>query len=388
MSARRDGLARRDSLKKVLSGNEAVAWAAARARAEVVCVYPITPQTTIIEEISSLAAKKVFDPKIIHVESEHSAMAGSIGAAFAGIRTFTATSAQGLALMHELLHWAAGARLPIVMADVNRAMAPGWSIWTDQQDTLSQRDTGWMQYYCESNQEVFDTVIQAYRVAEQVMIPAMVVLDAFVLSHTSEAVEVENEDVVQSYLPKYRPEERIDVMNPCSFGALLRPAQYQIVRRKLQADMDRALDVARKADDEWKELTGRGYGLVEKYRCDDADVLFVASATVASTAREVIDAMRAEGRKVGLVKLRLFRPFPYQEIRRALGPAKRAVIFDRNCSYGHHGIWAQEIKSALYSLEKRPQIVCYSGGLGGKEIGPKEIRSMIESTPAEEWTWV
>lgn len=371
-------------MKKVLSGNEAVAWAAARARAEVICVYPITPQTTIIEEISNLAAKGVFDPRILHVESEHSAMAGCIGAAYAGVRAFTATSSQGLALMHELLHWAAGGRLPIVMADVNRAMAPGWSIWTDQQDSLSQRDTGWMQFYCESNQEVFDTVIQAYRISEQVLIPCMVVLDAFVLSHTSEAVEIEDEELVRRYLPPFQPEARIDVNDPCSFGALLRPSVYQVVRKKLQDDMDRAIDVARAADEEWRKLTGRGYGLVERYRCEGAETLFVTTSTVASTARDVIDRMPG----VGLVKLRLFRPFPYEEIRRALAPAKRVVIFDRNLSYGHHGIFAQEIKSALYSLPKRPEISCYSGGLGGREIGPDAIRAMIETAPKGEWAWV
>ncbi len=379
-------------MKKVISGNEAAAWAAARAKAEVICVYPITPQTTIIEEISTLAARGVFEPRILHVESEHSAMAGCIGGAITGARSFTATSSQGLALMHELLHWAAGARLPIVMVDVNRAMAPGWSIWTDQNDTLSQRDTGWMQYYCESNQEVFDTVLQAYRVAERVMLPAMVILDAFVLSHTSEAVQIEDGELVARYLPPYRPEVKLDPDKPCSFGALLRPNHYQAVRKKLQESMDDAIDVARRADEEWRALTGRGYGIVERYRCEDAETLFVASATVASTARVVIDECRAEGRKVGLVKMRLFRPFPYEEVRRALAPAKKVAIFDRNLSYGHHGIFAQEIKSALYSAGG-PKIFCYAGGLGGKEIGPEAIREMIEETlsrpaPKEEWAWI
>lgn len=363
--------------RDLLTGNEAAARAAALAGAQVIGVYPITPQTTIIEKICEYASKGVFSPRILHVESEHSAMATVIGAAFAGARTFTATSSQGLALMHELLHWAGGARLPIVMADVNRAMAPGWSIWTDQNDSLSQRDTGWMQFYCESAQEVLDTILVAYKVAERVMIPAMVVLDAFVLSHTSEPVELPDPETVRSFLPPYEPPFRLDVAKPCSFGALLRPAHYQEVRARLQESMGVAVGEIERADEEWGRLTGRRWGIVSGYRDEDADVVFVTSATTASTARAVVDRLREEGLRVGVVKVKVFRPFPFDAVRAALEGRRLALIFDRNLSYGHHGIFAQEIKSALYGRPAAPPIVGYVGGLGGKDITPEIIEGMI-----------
>ena len=208
-------------MQKVLTGNQSAAWGAMCAQAQVVSAYPITPQTTIIEELANLVANGMLDARFIKVESEHSAMAGCIGAQAAGARTFTATSSQGLALMHELLHWAALGRLPVVMADVNRAMAPGWSIWTDQNDSLAQRDTGWLQYYCESNQEVLDTVIQAYKVAETVDLPVMLVLDAFFLSHTYEAVHIPSQDETAEYLPPYKPSIYLDVKDPHAFGGIV-----------------------------------------------------------------------------------------------------------------------------------------------------------------------
>lgn len=381
------------SKRDLLSGNEAVAHAVALADAKVIGIYPITPQTTIIEEICNLAAKGAFNPRIIHVESEHSAMASIIGAAFTGVRTFTATSAQGLALMHELLHWAAGARLPIVLADVNRAMAPGWSIWTDQNDSLSQRDTGWMQFYCESAQEVLDTTLLAFRVSEKVLIPSMVVLDAFVLSHTSEAVELPDAATVKEFLPNFVPKFKLDVEKPCSFGALLRPQFYQEVRTKLNEAMDEAIGEIEEADRLWKKMTGRSWGIVWEYRTDDAEDVFVTSATVASTARPVIDKLRDEGMKIGLVKVKVFRPFPFKHIQRALLGKRTAIIFDRNMSYGHHGIFAQEIKSALYDFEDAPEVMCYTGGLGGKEVNPAMIEEIIRkavSTPKNGnlFTWV
>ncbi|MBI4243936.1 MAG: pyruvate ferredoxin oxidoreductase [Planctomycetes bacterium] len=362
---------------ELLTGNEAVAHAVAMAKADVIGIYPITPQTTIIEEICNLAANKTFSPKIVHVESEHSAMATIIGAAFTGVRTFTATSSQGLALMHELLHWAAGGRLPIVLANVNRAMAPGWSIWTDQNDSLSQRDTGWMQFYCESAQEVLDTIFLAYRVSEQVLIPSMVVLDAFVLSHTSEPVEIPDNETINKFLPNFTPSFKLDIDNPCSFGALLRPQFYQEVRHKLNDAMSEALIKINESDKLWKQLTGREWGIVTEYRADDADYLFVTSATTASTAKPVIDKLRKEGLKIGLIKIRVFRPFPFEQVKKYLTKCKRAIIFDRNISYGHHGIFAQEIKSALYGVKNSPEILCYTGGLGGKDITPQLIEETI-----------
>jgi len=319
-------------------------------------------------------------------------MAALIGAASAGARTFTATSAHGLALMHEMLHWAAGARLPIVMANVNRAMGPPWSVWTDQNDSLSQRDTGWMQVYCESNQEVLDSVIQAYRVAERVFMPAMLVLDAFVLSHTAEQIEIPDQSLVDEYLPPYRPIYKLDPNDPRSFGALAPPDVYMELRYKMHQAMEDALDEWARADEEFSELFGRRYGLIEPYRADDAKILLVTSGTVTSTAREVIDELRAEGRRVGLLKIRVFRPFPAQLVREALRNAEKVAVIDRNISFGMGGIFAQEIKSALYNSPERPPIFGFVAGLGGRDITPKVIREIIDYTEShdepEDLIWV
>ena len=365
-------------MQKVLTGNQSTAWGVMCARAQVVSAYPITPQTTIIEELANLVDKKMLDAEFIKVESEHSAMAGCIGAQAAGARTFTATSAQGLALMHELLHWAALGRLPIVMADVNRAMAPGWSIWTDQNDSLSQRDTGWLQYYCESNQEVLDTVIQAYKVAEAVDLPVMLVLDAFFLSHTYEAVDIPGQEATDPYLPPYKPTIYLDVNDPHAFGGIVPQDIYMEFRYKMQLAMDEALDVAIKADDEYRERFGRGYGLVEPYRTDDAEIILVTSGTVTSTAREAVDQLRDDGHAVGMLKIRLFRPFPSDLICKELANCRRVAVLDRNICVGMGGIFAQEIRAAMYHqvVEHRPPVLGYIVGLGGRDVTPQVIREI------------
>ncbi len=367
-------------MQKVLTGNQATAWGVMCARAQVVSAYPITPQTTIIEELADLVDKKMLDAKFIKVESEHSAMAGCIGAQAAGARTFTATSAQGLALMHELLHWAALGRLPIVMTDVNRAMAPGWSIWTDQNDSLAQRDTGWLQYYCESNQEVLDTTIQAYKVAETVNLPVMLVLDAFFLSHTYEAIEIPGQEATDSYLPPYKPSIYLDVKEPHAFGGIVPQDIYMEFRYKMQIAMDEALGVAEAADAEYKQRFGRGYGLVEPYQTDGAEVILLTSGTVASTTRVVIDELRAKGLPVGMLKVRLFRPFPMEQVRQDLGNCKRVAVLDRNICPGLGGIFAQEVRNALYAQDAahRPDVMDYIVGLGGRDVTPEVIHRIAE----------
>lgn len=303
-------------------------------------------------------------------------MAACIGAAVVGARTFTATSAQGLALMHEMLHWAAGARLPIVMVNVNRAMAPPWSIWTDQNDSLSQRDTGWMQVYVESNQEVLDTVIMAYKVAERILLPAMIVLDAFVLSHTAEPVEIPPQELVDRYLPPPNFRYRLKPGDPRSYGALADPSTYFEFRYKQQVAMEKALDVWEEADAEFGQLFGRRYGIVEEYLTEDAEYLLLTTATVTSTARYTVHKLREQGEPVGLVKLRLFRPFPYLHLRRVLGKARKVGVIDRNLSPGAGGIFFQEIRSALYSLPERPKLFGYVAGLGGRDITPELIEEI------------
>ncbi len=380
-------------MKEVMTGNKAVAYGAKLSRVQVIAAYPITPQTTIIEYLADFCARGELKAEFIKVESEHSALAACVGASATGARAFTATSGQGLLLMHEIIHWAAGARLPIVLANVNRAVAPGWSIWTEQNDSLSQRDTGWMQFYVESNQEALDTVIQAYKTAEKVSLPAMVVLDAFVLSHTSEIVDVPPQEMVDEYLPPYQPQYKLDVDDPRAFGGLVFPADWTELRYKIQEAHQKAIEVAKEADREYGELFGRSYGLLEKYPQDEAEVILVTSGTVTSTARDVIDQWREQGRKVSLLKVRLFRPFPIQEVRKALEGAEKVAVIDRNISFGHGGIFAQEIKSALYNSPHRPVLFSFIAGLGGRDITPATVEKVLNYTlshdyPEEETIWL
>ncbi|HHE46732.1 MAG TPA: pyruvate ferredoxin oxidoreductase [Bacteroidetes bacterium] len=365
-------------MQKILTGNQSAAWGAMCARAQVVSAYPITPQTTIIEELADIVAKGLLDAQFIKVESEHSAMAGCIGAQAAGARTFTATSAQGLALMHEMLHWAALARLPVVMANVNRAMAPGWSIWTDQNDSLAQRDTGWLQYYCESNQEVLDTVIQGYKVAEIVNLPVMLVLDAFFLSHTYEAVDIPGQERTSEYLPPYKPSIYLDVDDPHAFGGIVPQDIYMEFRYKMQVAMNEALEAAEQADRDFKTMFGRGYGLIEPYRLEGADYVLATSGTVTSTARSVIDDLRDKGHSVGLLKMKLLRPFPVELVRGVLAGRKRVAVLDRDICVGMGGIWTQEIRNALYHLpeDQRPSVYGYIVGLGGRDVKPETIEKI------------
>ena len=376
----------------LLTGNEAVAWAVARAGAQVVSAYPITPQTSIIETFAALVQKGVSRAEFVPVESEHSALAACIGAAQAGARTFTATSGQGLALMHEIIHWAAGARLPIVLADVNRAMAPGWSIWSDQNDSLSQRDTGWVQLYCENGQEVMDTVLQAFALAPRLSLPVMVVLDAFVLSHTAEAISVPDEDEVRDLIPAWEAPWRIDLDRPAAIGSLVPPSEYSEMRRQLAETHQRALGAIEDLAAAWRRRFQRGSGLLDRNGCEDAEEILVASGTAASTARVVMDALRARGRPVGLVKVRAFRPFPAEALRQVLVPARRVIVLDRNCSYGASGIFFQEVRAALYGVPGAPPVHGFIAGMGGRDITPGTIEAALARSaaglPCPESTWL
>ncbi|MEO0115588.1 MAG: pyruvate ferredoxin oxidoreductase [candidate division WOR-3 bacterium] len=369
-------------MKKVVTGNHAVSYGAQLARAQVIAAYPITPQTQIVELLSEFCASGKLNAKFIKVESEHSAMAACIAAAATGARTFTATSAQGLALMHEMLHWAAGARLPVVLANVNRAMGPGWSVWTDQNDSLSQRDVGWLQFYCESNQEVLDTIIQAFKIAEKILLPVMVVLDAFVLSHTSEAVDIPDQEIVDQFLPlpPVNLPYKLDVADPHAFGGLTSPDHYYEIRYKIQKANEEALIVAKEVDAEFQQIFGRGYGIIETYRCEDAKLILVTSGTITGTARMVVDSERIKGRKVGLLKIRMFRPFPIKELREILPRAQKVAVIDRNIGFGHSGIFCQEIKSALYGEPIQVPIFGFVIGIGGRDVTPQDIEEIVDFT--------
>ena len=366
-------------MKKVIIGNHAVSWGVKLARAEVVSAYPITPQTQIVEELAEMCADGRLRARFIKVESEHSAMAACIGASAAGVRAFTATSSQGLLLMHELLHWASLGRLPIVMADINRAVAPGWSIWCDQNDTLSQRDTGWVQLYCENNQEVLDTTVQAFRLAERVSLPVMIVLDAFFLSHTSEVVDIPEPEKVDGWLKPREAELKLDVNDPRAFGALTRPDVYMEMRLRQQEAMHEVFPAWSEIETEWADRFGRRWGAIERYRCDGAELVLVTSGTITSTARHVVNQQRAAGRRVGLLKIKMFRPFPTDALRHALAGVPRVAVLDRNVSPGHSGIFAEELRAALYDLpsDQRPAVDGVIVGLGGRDVTPAVIEEVV-----------
>ncbi|HEX30373.1 TPA: pyruvate ferredoxin oxidoreductase [Candidatus Poribacteria bacterium] len=377
-------------MRMVLTGNHTAAYAAKLARVEVVAAYPITPQTQIVEKLSEIIARGELKAEFIKVESEHSAMAACIGASAAGARAFTATSSQGLALMHELLHWAAGARLPIVMANVNRAMAPPWNIWCDHNDSISQRDTGWMQIYCENNQEVMDSIIQAFKVAESVRLPVMVNLDGFYLSHTAEPVEFPNQDEVDKFLPKYDPEDKLDPENPFSYGAMAVPENYAKMRYNLHLAMQRAKRLIKETGTEYGRRFGRYYDIVDPYKCDDAEVLLISTSTIASTAKDVIDVIRDEGKRVGLLRIRWFRPFPMEDIRKVARKVQKICVIDRDLSFGFEGAISSEVKAALYPIDPKPQVYGFLMGIGGMDVTPEEIEKAIRRTidgEAEEFNW-
>jgi pyruvate/2-oxoacid:ferredoxin oxidoreductase alpha subunit len=380
-------------MKKVIMGNHALSYGAMLARSQVIAAYPITPQTQVVELLSEMCASKALDAKFIKVESEHSAMAACMGASLAGARTFTATSGQGLALMHEMLHWSAGGRQPIVMGNINRAMAPGWSIWMDQNDSLSQRDTGWMQFYCASNQEVLDTVIQAFKVAERFMIPAMVILDAFALSHTYEVVDIPDQDKVDAYLPKFDAPWRLTPKDPRAFNALTSPEHFFEIRYKLQKDMEKVPAAIEETGREYEKMFGRYLGQVDDYMCGDAEFVFVTSGTAGYTARVAVDELRKKGVKAGNLRIKVFRPFPFEKVREVLAKVSKAAVVDRNCSFGHHGIFYQELKSALFGEPKAPAVFGYISGLGGRDITVEmflEIAkdAMSQARQAEPIGWI
>jgi pyruvate/2-oxoacid:ferredoxin oxidoreductase alpha subunit len=364
-------------LKQVIKGNYAVSQGVRLCRVKVISAYPITPQTTIVEDLSEICARGELDAKFIKVESEHSAMAAVVGSSSAGVRSFTATSSQGLLLMHEVLHWAAGARLPIVLANVNRAVGPGWNIWADQSDSLSQRDTGWVQIYCESNQEVLDSVIMAYNLAEKISLPVMLTYDAFFLSHTSEIVDVPEIEQVDTFLPPYNPEFKLDVDNPRMFGGMTGPDYYYEERYVIHKDALEVLELYPKVCKEFKEIFGREYDVCEEYQTDDAELIVVTAGTITSVTRIALDKLYEQGKEIGLMKIRMFRPLPVERWRKVLGNAAKVVVIDRNLTAGLGGVFANEVQAALYPLQNRPVIFPVIAGLGGRDVTPENVESII-----------
>jgi len=361
------------------TGDRIAAKAAQMARPEFIAAYPITPQTIIVEKTAEMVESGELDAEYLRVESEHSAMVAVVGAAATGIRTFTATSSQGLALMHEVLHWAAMSRLPIVMVNVNRALGPGWNIWADQSDALSQRDTGWIQLYCSNGQEIFDTIIQAYRLAEldDVQLPVMVNFDAFVLSHTSLPVDVPEQSVVDAFLPRWKPQWTMDPDNPMTFANMIPPADYGSMRKNLHEGLLNAKRHWPEVCREWRERVGNNHGeAIEELLCDDAEWVIVAMGAFGAEARVAVQALRQQGHKVGLARVRMFRPFPDEEFRR-LAPGRKFVVLDRNLAPGVGGTVHAELKSGLYG-HANSAVYGFIAGLGGRDVTHEDICGMVQ----------
>jgi pyruvate/2-oxoacid:ferredoxin oxidoreductase alpha subunit len=346
------------------TANHIAALAAKMARPKVIAAYPITPQTTVVERAAEHVENGELQAEYIRVESEHSAMTACIAAAAVGVRTFTATASHGLLLMHEMLHWAGLARLPVVMVNVNRSIGPGWNIWSDLNDSLAQRDTGWIQFYASSNQEVFDNIIQAYKIAEHsdVLLPAMVSYDGFILSHTSMPVEVPEQKKIDDFLPEFKPGWQIDVNNPITHGNIVPPNHYMDIRYSMEKAMRNARHIIEEVGDEWEKRFGKPYGLTEEYKCDGADYVFVTMGALAAESKVAVDRLREKGEKIGLINLRTFRPFPYDCL-----TYDKMIVIDRDISPGFGGILYNEMKNGNH------EIFGYIAGLGGVDVSYKDI---------------
>ena len=365
------------------TANHIAAYAAKAARVQVVAAYPITPQTSIVERIAELVENGELSAEYIRVESEHSAMSACIGAAAGGVRTFTATSSHGLALMHEALHWASGSRLPIVMAVVNRALGPGWNIWADLTDSISQRDTGWIQFYCADNQEVFDTIIQAYKLCEneQVLLPAMICLEGFILSHTYMPVKIPDQEKIDEFLPPYKPKWFLDINNPLSHGNIVTPDWYMDFRYMMYEAMENAKKLIPEIDKEYGKQFGFEHGgLVDKYKCEDADLILLTMGTIGSEAKVAVNNLRREGLKIGSARIRVFRPFPTEEIRKLAENTQMFTVIDRATSLGMEGPLATETKASLYNREDKPLIAGFIAGLGGRDVTFKTVEKIAKKS--------
>ncbi len=364
----------------VETGSHVASLAAKAARAQVVAAYPITPQTAIVEMIAELVNSGQMKTQYICVESEHSAMAASIGASASGARTFTATSSHGLAYMHEMLHWASYARSPIVMAVVNRTLGPPWNIETDLSDSVSQRDTGWLQFYCSTHQEIFDTIMQAYKICEnsKVLLPAMVCFEGFILSHTSMPFTIPDQEEIDSFLQSYEPRWKLDIDKPMSHGTIASSDYFMELRYLVQEAMNNARELIPIVDKDYSETFGLPYhgGLLEEVACTDAETLIISMGTIGSEAKVAVQRLREKGHKVGLIRIRSFRPFPIEEVERICGRVDAIAVVDRAISYGSEGQLFTEVQSALYGAKERPLVLDFIAGIGGRDVTEKDIEDM------------
>jgi pyruvate ferredoxin oxidoreductase alpha subunit len=367
--------------RMALTGNDAAAYALKQINPDVVAAYPITPQTELMHKFAEYVADGEVDTEFIPVESEHSAMSAVVGASVAGARCGTATSSCGLALMWEILYVAASCRCPVVMPVVNRALSAPINIHCDHSDTMGARDAGWLQIYSENCQEAYDNTIQAVRIAEHpdVLLPVMVTLDGFILSHTLEGLEVNDDDVVSKFIGEYKPEHRLlDVEDPRTFGMFsLQNYYFEFKKQQVEA-MERALKVVPEIGKQYGKLSGRSYGLLDPYRCEDADVVVVGLGSTMGTAKQAADEVRNEdGIAAGVLKIRCFRPYPFAEVRAALARAAVVGVMDRAISFGLGGPLFNEVRSALYG-EKKP-LVNFIYGLGGRDLPLDDAKEVFRA---------
>jgi pyruvate ferredoxin oxidoreductase alpha subunit len=375
--------------KIFVSGDEAVAYGARLARPHVVAAYPITPQTVVVERISEMAEDGSFATDFMHVESEHSAISAVMGASSVGARTFTATSSQGLAYMAEGLHYASGGRFPIVMMNANRSLALPWSIFGDLRDSLSLLDSGWIQVYVENAQEALDMTIQAYKIAEhkKVLTPFMVNLDGFILTHTYEEIMVPEQQKVDEFLPDFETPNKMSPEEPKNLGFSTSPADNMEFKYQQHRAMLNSFQIIEVTDKDFGDIFGRYYGgLLEAYRTDDAEAILVTVGSVTGTTRVVVDKLRKEGKKVGLIKLRYLRPFPKKELIEAIGQTIRIGVLDKDISFGYEGTIFTNVRSAISEM-RNVESVNYVGGMGGRDISKTDIEFMftdlLEKSPAE-----
>ncbi|GFN21847.1 transketolase C-terminal domain-containing protein [Thermanaeromonas sp. C210] len=384
-------------MRELLNGNEAAAEAARLARIEVLASYPITPAAPVMERLTGFIAQGTLKARFIRVESDHSALAAAAGAALAGGRTLVVTNSQGIAYMSEVLYHVSGLRLPVVMAVVNRALAAPHSRFPDHGDAVAQEACGWIQLFCENNQEVLDTVIQAYRLAEddRVRLPVMVNYESYIQSHTREVVEVPEEEIIDGFLPLNR-RAALDVDNPRAINVVTGPDLYMDYKYRQDAALRGAAKVLAEVSGEYGRLTGRNWGgPVEGYRLQEAGHVLVTMGSLVSTCREAVDQLRAAGEPAGLLKIRAFRPFPVEEVREYLKGVKTVTVLDKNIVYGSGGALAREVRAALYGEPEAPPVFSYIAGLGGRDVTSADVCKIFGLTqekrragakpPAFEW---
>lgn len=379
-----------DPRMDVITGNHAAAFAAKSVQTQVVAAYPITPQSPVVEKISYFVESgEMPKTRFITVESEQSAISAVISASATGSRVFTATSANGLAYMFEQLNWAAGNRLPIVMCVATRALGAPWSVWSDNQDAFSVRDSGFLQIYAEDNQEIYDSVIMAYRIAEdkRVYLPILVNYDGFILSHTLMPVLIEPDEKIKQFLPDYQPHLKLtDFEHPQGVSPVTTP---NIIKRKgektapgyfefrysMQKATEHSLDVISEVHQEFSQIFGRSYGngIIKEYKANDAEVFLFAVGSLASESRNAVDELREKGIKAGTISLKVFRPFPVEALRKAFKGARMIIVFDRNTGYGYEGILSYELKAALFGSQNPPWIKGYIAGLGGRDVPTSQL---------------